>query len=111
MEQIQIRQPKMPAAHSFIQGLLTFMLKKLFPFPKVISKVLSKNVFKKLIRTVAITTYFMDLNIIFNFSKVVDITKNYKFETFYYFLLTLQYISFSSHVINNLKYFFLKDSI
>ena len=46
MEQIQIRQQKMPAAQSFIQDLLTFILKKLFTFPNLISKPLPNGVLK-----------------------------------------------------------------
>ena len=44
MEQIQIRQPKMPVAQSFIQNLETFLAIKFFPL------VLDISTFKRILK-------------------------------------------------------------
>ena len=96
MEQIQIRQPKMPAAQSFIQILETF-LATLFIFIATYfsyKKLAALNT-KQLKPLVSLYLFLKNLTSLFK-EKMLKKNK-VKNPRYYYILLIFRYISFSSH--------------
>ena len=59
MDQIQIRQPKMPAAQSFIQKFMTFLAMKNILRSTISIKLKSCKNQKRIGRSIAITRFFI----------------------------------------------------
>ena len=97
MEQIQIRQPKMPAAQSFIQILGTF-LAKLFIFKATYFSYIKNSFFNfKTAKPIGNTRFNpKESNFIYQKEKIQMVIK-LRIWSIYYVLLIFRYISFSSH--------------
>ena len=97
MEQIQIRQPKMPVAQSFIQILGTY-LASLFIFIVAYFSYIKNGLFNlKTAKTFGNTWFSLKkANFIYQRGKYQRVMK-LRIWSFYYVLLIFRYISFSSH--------------
>ena len=97
MEQIQIRQPKMPAAQSFIQIWWTF-LAILIIFIALYSSFARNNLLNlKTAKTIGVTSFNLKKsNFIYQKVKCRSVMK-LRISRIYYVLLIFRYISFSSH--------------
>ena len=97
MEQIQIRQPKMPAAQSFIQILETFLAKMFIFMAAYISYIKNSLFNKKTAKALGNTRFsIINANLIYQREICQRIIK-LKIWSIYYVLLISKYISLSSH--------------
>ena len=97
MEQIQIRQPKMPVAQSFIQKLETFLATGFYSLVLDCSNHIKRLEYDSPVKALAISE-FMHLKSHFFLikNKFINLI-TLRISTIYYFLLIFIYIFFSEH--------------
>ena len=97
MEQIQIRQPKMPAAQSFIQILGTFLAALFIFIAALFSFIKIAYSFIKQLKALVALDLALKNNTSFSQGGKCQRGMNLRISTIYYILLIFRYISFSSH--------------